>query len=384
MTHESGFLLQKISFYIITAGSAQGLFLSLLFSARALGRERGGRRPEFILSLLMLAFTVNIIHAAFIRPALFGQGVFHSALEPFQLLFGPLVYEYVRALVQPEKNRLDARNAALQTAVFISITAFFVLSGFIFRPDAAAVKILDGGAWITTLAYLFHYLGRTLRMVNFHRRKVTDEFTSTRDVDLSWVRVFILMFLFLECIWLAMLVWLIHFDLSTHFTYANALASALVVYALGFRGLLQKPAVRLPEENRNEETPPAALKYGRSGLAGADLEKHASSLLKIMETKKPWVDSGLNLQDLADFCGMSRHNLTEVINRSFEKNFCDFVNEYRVAEFKRLLARPDSANFTILALAFDAGFNSKATFNAAFRKASGITPSEYRKSVNLV
>ena len=60
------------------------------------------------------------------------------------------------------------------------------------------------------------------------------------------------------------------------------------------------------------------------------------------------------------------------------------MNGYRVAEFKRLIALPDSEQFTILALAFDAGFNSKATFNAAFRKAAGTTPSAYKKALNLV
>jgi AraC-like DNA-binding protein len=65
-------------------------------------------------------------------------------------------------------------------------------------------------------------------------------------------------------------------------------------------------------------------------------------------------------------------------------NFCDFVNRYRVNEFKRLAVLPDSEKFNLLGLALDSGFNSKATFNSSFRKATGMTPSAWRISANRV
>ena len=76
---------------------------------------------------------------------------------------------------------------------------------------------------------------------------------------------------------------------------------------------------------------------------------------------------------------MSAHNLSQVINAKLGKNFYDFVNEYRVEEVKRRLRDPKYTNLKILAIGMDAGFNTKSTFNAFFKKHTGLTPSQYRE-----
>jgi AraC-like DNA-binding protein len=75
---------------------------------------------------------------------------------------------------------------------------------------------------------------------------------------------------------------------------------------------------------------------------------------------------------------ISAHNLSEVINTQAGKNFYDFVNGYRVEAVMRRLRDPRYAHLTILALAEESGFNSKSTFNACFRRHTGLTPSQYR------
>ena len=97
-----------------------------------------------------------------------------------------------------------------------------------------------------------------------------------------------------------------------------------------------------------------------------------------MAETRPYLDSQLTLQDLAEELAISPHNLSEVINTQAGKNFYDFVNGYRVEEAKRRLRDPRHANLTILAVATDSGFNSKATFNAFFKRSTGQTPSQYR------
>jgi AraC-like DNA-binding protein len=71
--------------------------------------------------------------------------------------------------------------------------------------------------------------------------------------------------------------------------------------------------------------------------------------------------------------------LSATINSNFGKNFNDFVNEYRVKEFKKQIKLPQNQNYTLLAVAFDCGFNSKATFNRAFKKFTGQSPSRFEK-----
>ncbi|WP_397546448.1 helix-turn-helix domain-containing protein [Rhodothermus marinus] len=98
-----------------------------------------------------------------------------------------------------------------------------------------------------------------------------------------------------------------------------------------------------------------------------------------METEKLYRQPDLTLQALAERLGISPHNLSEVLNTAFGQSFYDFVNGYRVREVQALLADPERAHLTILALAMEAGFSSKSTFNAAFKKHTGLTPSAYRR-----
>ena len=98
-----------------------------------------------------------------------------------------------------------------------------------------------------------------------------------------------------------------------------------------------------------------------------------------MDEEQPYLRGDLTLGDLSNELSISAHNLSEVINTRLGKNFYDFVNGYRVQEVQRKLTNPAHKHFTIMALAYDAGFNSKSAFNSFFKKATGMTPSEYRR-----
>jgi AraC-like DNA-binding protein len=102
-----------------------------------------------------------------------------------------------------------------------------------------------------------------------------------------------------------------------------------------------------------------------------------SKLLELMHTSKPWLDPELTIAQLAQKTGVGSDYLSAVINTHLHKNFFEFVNHYRVEEFKKLCRKPESMKLTIIALAYDSGFNSKATFNRVFKNMTGKTPGEY-------
>ena len=108
-----------------------------------------------------------------------------------------------------------------------------------------------------------------------------------------------------------------------------------------------------------------------------ELDRLKQKLHEIMLKQKPYLSHSLNLPELADLVGMRPHLLSKVINDGFDQNFRDFVNAYRVDEFIRLAALESSKRYTYLALAFEVGFNSKSTFNAAFKKITQHSPREY-------
>ncbi len=98
-----------------------------------------------------------------------------------------------------------------------------------------------------------------------------------------------------------------------------------------------------------------------------------------MEEVRPWLQRDLTIHDVSEALDFPQHYLTQTINEDLGKNFYTLVNEYRVEEFKKRLLDPKNAHLTVLAIAHDAGFNSKSTFNTVFKKLEGMTPSQYRK-----
>ena len=99
-----------------------------------------------------------------------------------------------------------------------------------------------------------------------------------------------------------------------------------------------------------------------------------------VESGELYLDGDLSLSRLASQTGVSKHHLSEVLNKHTGKNFYEFINEYRIAFVReRLAAEPDR---TILDIAFEAGFASKSTFNAVFKQFTGVTPSQYRSELN--
>ncbi len=108
-----------------------------------------------------------------------------------------------------------------------------------------------------------------------------------------------------------------------------------------------------------------------------DLNSMKLLLHKSMKEEQRFKDPHLTLNDLSDAVNIKPHILSKVINDCFRQNFRDFVNKYRIEEFIELANREEGKRFTFLALAFEVGFNSKSTFNVAFKKTMGVTPREY-------
>jgi AraC-like DNA-binding protein len=137
----------------------------------------------------------------------------------------------------------------------------------------------------------------------------------------------------------------------------------------------------LDEEPVGDEQKSVA-KYKKSGLASIQADEIHKNLLILMETTKPYLNDNLTLFGLAEMMQVSPTHLSQVINLHEEKNFFDFVNSYRVEEVKRIIRINQLNHFTLLGIALECGFNSKAAFNRAFKKFTGLTPSQFKTEVN--
>jgi len=126
-----------------------------------------------------------------------------------------------------------------------------------------------------------------------------------------------------------------------------------------------------PDDSANKST------AQQSQLPDSGLEKLNLQLVHFMEKEKPFLNPELSLPSLAQDLDMPRNQLSMVINQMHQKNFYEFVNQYRVDEVKRLMSDASNKHLKLMSLAYDAGFNSKATFNRIFKQLADMTPSEF-------
>jgi AraC-like DNA-binding protein len=134
---------------------------------------------------------------------------------------------------------------------------------------------------------------------------------------------------------------------------------------------------RYPEIFLVLEAQSRAAHYSRSLLSRIDVPSKLEGIERLMREQHLYRDSELCLEELADRIHLSPHQLSELLNVYAKQNFSEYIMRYRIEQAKRELVDP--RRDTILDIAFSCGFSAKSTFNAAFRKATGLTPSAYRE-----
>jgi AraC-like DNA-binding protein len=122
-------------------------------------------------------------------------------------------------------------------------------------------------------------------------------------------------------------------------------------------------------------------KYKNSSLSKEDRVSYQQKILKAIEEEKIYLNHDLTQANFAKKLSLSSHHLSEVFSFEFDKNFYQLINSYRIIEAKKILEQPTNKDYKIIAVAYDAGFKSKTTFNRVFKEQTGYTPTEYRKKL---
>lgn len=125
----------------------------------------------------------------------------------------------------------------------------------------------------------------------------------------------------------------------------------------------------------------AKRKYKQSLLNAEEIQMHKERLQQIMLGERPFLDPKMTLRELAKLLQIPANQLSQLLNEGFQQNFAEFINTYRLESFKQRVADPKQQHLTLLALAYDSGFNSKTVFNTFFKKKMGKTPRQYWQEV---
>ncbi|MDG1820229.1 MAG: helix-turn-helix domain-containing protein, partial [Porticoccaceae bacterium] len=124
----------------------------------------------------------------------------------------------------------------------------------------------------------------------------------------------------------------------------------------------------------------ADKKYQRSLLDSSTAEALWQTLNQYMEKEQPFLQAGLKMPELAVALGVLPNDLSQAINTISGQSFYDFVNGFRVRQAQKLLLSPDYNEVTMLVIAMESGFASKATFYKYFKLHFSMTPAEYKKA----
>lgn len=383
-----------------TVGALQGLLLTGVLVA-----QRKNRTANRLLAALVASFTIYLAGDVYYNAGLV-RSFPHLFAVPYPMtwLFGPLLYLY--AIAASDRSwRFQRRTFAhfvLPAIVVLATVPLYVLSGsekltFMERVSGGVspqpLALLDPTKYVSGISYS---VATVLYLVR-HRHQIEHSYSNTRRVNLRW-----LLFLTVAAIG----IWLLATVLRISEFWVRlgddqvTLAMALLVYVIGYMGLRQPEVFRyetaehqVPQELlRSLATTEAAElalateqatpgRYERSGLDQDEAESLRHALLALMDREQPWKDSELTLGDLSLRLGSTPHKLSEVLNGLVGQTFYDFVNGYRVREVQRRIEAGHARGLKMLALAMDAGFASKSTFNQAFKKHTNQTPSDFRQAV---
>lgn len=353
--------------------------------------HRGFRRRQLrdaILAGLLLALVMSLV-SYFIG----FMGVYdYAAQHGFDLtyfpfgngfLFGPLIWLYVVSVTDRQFRWKSAWWAHFVLPVLYYVVSFYLWS----LPTGQKETV--GHIWMGIIgdllfnATLGAYLFLALRRYAVYRKLLDAEYSNTSKLLLDWLRNFLYVFTAYYVISLGFT--LASFWVNLWYTgwYWLELTRAVMLYYISVTGwaFAQKVVVPFEALERREagltQSGAAKTPASKPVFPPEELTQRREKLTAFMLERQPWLDPDLTLSELAAGTGMNATQLSYLINTGFNKNFNDFVNAYRVEAVKRKMEDPSAAHLSLLGVAFECGFNSKATFNRAFKKATGKAPSEF-------
>lgn len=255
--------------------------------------------------------------------------------------------------------------------------------------DPVRLNKADFG-WMNHLSVYIHITFVSIALLLFYKNKKKrfDFFSNETRINVRWLE---------EFLWLVLSIMI--FSLFTFYARkyqipylsgiypAHFILVVLLIYWIGYKLLQEKTVFSVLQPIRVEEpeTPvtPVPAKYYKSGLSNDDTTIIAEKLLDLMTREKPFLNPNLTITELSGLVSLPKHQLSQVVNSEFGNNFFEFINQYRLQEFKHQAVNPANSHLSLLGIALECGFNSKATFNQVFKKYEGITPSEYVKRRKL-
>ncbi len=342
------------------------LLLAFIKLANPLGINRRG---NFFFGLFLLLW------ASFWMEEIGSLAGFNEVSEPWihflqglQIFMPVFLYLSIRFYANPG-NRFDWNDAR-----HLIIPSVFLLLLWL-KVRLPEHKSLLVPALIGLMFFqAFFYVVVSYLKVKRHRKNLVRFESTIQGKDMNWLDYILVQIIIISVIALVSNV----MGMEAPGLVMNVV-NLLVVFTVAYYAIGQKEVFSnqqsLDDQLDDLDEPDAKQKR----MTDKELATIKSRLTNLMAAERPFLDSNLNLVKLSELLNTSTHKLSYTINTGFQLNFFQFVNQYRVEKAKELL-RNNSQNYTVLAIAYESGFNSKTAFNTTFKKLCGQTPTEYAKA----
>lgn len=301
------------------------------------------------------------------------------------LVIGPVVYFYIQSLLNSrfQFSRKDWIHFIpgllyLFYSLIVFITDKLILDEYYFYADG---RDKDLKTWYQLLGVssMVYYLMLSLKKYLSYKKLIFDVVSYADSILFRWIQNFLLALL-------SLLIFRVVFffsnpqweEFGSHFWYF--LCFSFVLFYISFSGYTQaiKSSSFLVADIEDADIfeDEEKLKVNTK-----DLDQWKSKIEKLLEANKMYENPQLTLLDVASELNTTSKNISSSINHGFEMNFNDFINHYRIEAVKQKIQAKEHLKNTLLGIALDSGFNSKATFNRAFKKSTSMTPKAYIDSL---
>ncbi len=364
---------------ILIFGSLFSFFIAIFLLVKKKDKIVADRILAFWLIILSLDFIR--CYMLFFKGQLFLLGLGYT----LPLLIAPFLYLYVVYLIDNKKNfDLHFLWHLIPFALANVYMYFYIYT----KPAEWRVEFFEGTS-ISSRPVMFNiilvivvlvypvYVIWIYRLLKKHVRNIKGTYSCRKHVDLFWVNyllvsIIVLWFITLYSKFVSGYFNSLHYSNATMTIYFSQLVIIMIIGYFGFKQGMVWICTSGSEKDVADMT-----KYKTSGLSSNDAKNFLPVLIKYMETEKPYLNSQLSISELAEKLNMPSNHLSQIINEQTGKNFFEFINSFRVEEVKLQISDNQDKKFTLLAIAFDSGFNSKSSFNSIFKKQTGLTPKQY-------
>ena len=361
---------------ILLLGVSQGIFLSitLLFVREKNGPANTILALQLIMACFMLVSRIGLykIHDFSIIKWLF-------LIEPFIFICGPLGYVYLKRLLirDSQKFNLPWYHYLPSVIYFFYLILILQYNGVTYKNKYFAGDftipffIAEVGALISNLIYLY-LCGKLL----LYYKENEKEQLSFNQKTISFLRTIYI------TVALILLAWMLNFISTTLFRYNISVISynsiwigvCILIYIIGFYALLQPEIFRVLISKELQK------KTYKNRIGEKEISELKLQLEQLMDVEKIYLNNELTLINLANALNTSTNDISWLLNNEYHTNFYDFINQYRIEAFLEKIEKKEHKTQTLLSLSMDVGFNSKSTFNKAFKATLQQTPTSYIKS----